>query len=319
MVAELDITDQDVTKIADMIDGEITSLVPEWRPGPGIEETPCFANQTFCHNCASTYISNGSFIDFLSNNPCCSLECASMHGRFGEITFEVDESENHITEGASNILNQSDYLHYQENWGQQESRQHTPMGSGKSHSDEEYENFDQSIPEKDTKDTKMENGIPGQKSFRHFTGSGSLSRLSSSYNDLADCNENEIQQDLRWLKAKYQMELRKLRDEQLGLAVKPSRNGEEKTSNVVSSTSMSNSFQEDSNGDLLKSLAKQISHSLHTHASAFPDSQGSWNHKAVKQFPRAKDMVNAKNFCAGPLLPHSLHRTTSLPVDAADV
>ncbi|KAF5946070.1 hypothetical protein HYC85_016298 [Camellia sinensis] len=32
MVAELDITDQDVTKIADMIDGEITSLVPEWNP-----------------------------------------------------------------------------------------------------------------------------------------------------------------------------------------------------------------------------------------------------------------------------------------------
>uniref|UniRef100_A0A6N2LXG0 non-specific serine/threonine protein kinase n=1 Tax=Salix viminalis TaxID=40686 RepID=A0A6N2LXG0_SALVM len=318
MVAELDITDQDVTKIADMIDGEITSLVPEWRPGPGIEETPCFANQTFCHNCASTCISNGSFIDFLSNNPCCSLECASMHGRFGEITFEVDESENHITEGAPNI-NQSDYLHYQENWGQQESRQLTPMGSGKSHSDEEYENFDQSIPEKDTKDTKMENGIPGQKSFRHFTGSGSLSRMSSSYNDLADCNENEIQQDLRWLKAKYQMELRKLRDEQLRLAVKPSRNGEEETSNVVSSTSMLSSFQEGSNGDLLKSLAKQISHGLHTHASAFPDSQGSWNHKAVKQFPRAKDMANAKNFCTGPLLPHSLHRTTSLPVDAVDV
>ena len=29
MVSELDITDQDFTKIADMIDGEITSLVPE--------------------------------------------------------------------------------------------------------------------------------------------------------------------------------------------------------------------------------------------------------------------------------------------------
>ncbi|XP_059652682.1 serine/threonine-protein kinase WNK1-like isoform X2 [Cornus florida] len=50
MVAELDITDQDVTKIADMIDGEIASLVPDWKPGPGIEETPRFANSSFCHN-----------------------------------------------------------------------------------------------------------------------------------------------------------------------------------------------------------------------------------------------------------------------------
>ncbi|XP_042482566.1 serine/threonine-protein kinase WNK1-like isoform X2 [Macadamia integrifolia] len=42
MVAELDITDQDVTKIADMIDGEIASLVPEWKLGPGIDECPLF-------------------------------------------------------------------------------------------------------------------------------------------------------------------------------------------------------------------------------------------------------------------------------------
>ncbi|KAH1037510.1 hypothetical protein GLYMA_20G228000v4 [Glycine max] len=45
MVAELDMTDQDVTRIADMIDGEIASLVPEWRPGPGIDETPRYANE----------------------------------------------------------------------------------------------------------------------------------------------------------------------------------------------------------------------------------------------------------------------------------
>ncbi|XP_042517876.1 serine/threonine-protein kinase WNK1-like isoform X2 [Macadamia integrifolia] len=38
MVSELDITDQDVTKIAYMIDGEIASLVPEWK------ETPHFAS-----------------------------------------------------------------------------------------------------------------------------------------------------------------------------------------------------------------------------------------------------------------------------------
>ncbi|XP_011032469.1 PREDICTED: probable serine/threonine-protein kinase WNK9 [Populus euphratica] len=325
MVAELDINDQDVTKIADMIDGEIAALVPEWKPGPGIEETPCFANQTVCHNCASTCTSNGSFMEFLSNNPCCSHGCASMHGRFGEITFEVDESEDHITEGAPNILNQPGYPHHQEIWGQQESRQLTPMGSGRSHSDEEYYNLDQPVPEKNAKEIKMENGIPnGGKSFRHHTGSGSFSRLTSLYNDLADNNENEIQQDLRWLKAKYQMELRKLKDEQLGLAVKPStsRNGEGITSNQVSSSSMSNSFQEDSNGDVSKSLAKQVSHNLHGHASkscALSDTQRHRHHKLMNRSPRPEDMVTVNNFCTGPLLPHSLNRTTSLPVDAVDV
>ncbi|KAA8547545.1 hypothetical protein F0562_003974 [Nyssa sinensis] len=69
MVAELDITDQDVIKIVDMIDGEIVSLVPEWKSGSGIEETPCFANLRFCHNCASNHTSDGSFMNFLSKNP----------------------------------------------------------------------------------------------------------------------------------------------------------------------------------------------------------------------------------------------------------
>lgn len=40
MVAELDITDQDVIKIAEMIDGEIVTLVAKWKIGPGIEESP---------------------------------------------------------------------------------------------------------------------------------------------------------------------------------------------------------------------------------------------------------------------------------------
>ncbi|KAJ6291066.1 hypothetical protein OIU76_023173 [Salix suchowensis] len=260
MVAELDINDQDVTKIADMIDGEIAGLVPEWKPGPGIEDTPRFANQAVCHNCASTCTSN---------------------------------------EGAPNILSQPEYSHYQEVWDQQESRQLVPMGSGRSHLDEQYDSFDQPIPEKNTKEKRMENGIPdGGKSFRHLTGSGSFSRPTSLYNDLADSNESEIQQDLRWLKAKHQMELRKLRDEQLGLAVKPSpstsRNGEGITSNQVSSSSMSNSSQEDSNGDVSKSLTKQASHNMHAHASnscALSDTQRHRNHKVMKLSPRPEDML----------------------------
>ncbi|GMG99624.1 hypothetical protein Nepgr_001464 [Nepenthes gracilis] len=68
MVAELDITDQDVTKIASMIDVEIASLVPDWKPGLGIEETPNFKNFAMRRNCASSHTSISSFFGLLSDN-----------------------------------------------------------------------------------------------------------------------------------------------------------------------------------------------------------------------------------------------------------
>lgn len=328
MVAELDITDQDVTKIADMIDGEIASLVPEWRPGPGIEESPRFANENFCQNCASTRTSIGSFMDFLSNNPCCRDGCASMHGRFEEITFQADESENHLTEGASNTLNQSDCLHYQEIWGQQESRELTPVGSGRSNSDEEYEKFDQSMLGKDQKQIKMENEIQSSanKSIHYVTGSGSFCRLTSLNSDLSDSYENEIQQELRWLKAKHQMELGKLRDQQLGLVSKSSTssNREHKTSNGFMLSSVLDSLKENSNQDLLKSFAydKHFSPNLYAQINkscSNSDAIRAQNCEAMKKSPRAEDMITAKSFYTGSFLPNSLHRTTSLPVDAVDV
>ncbi|XP_021677318.2 probable serine/threonine-protein kinase WNK9 isoform X2 [Hevea brasiliensis] len=314
MVAELDITDQDVTKIADMIDGEIAYLVPEWRPGPGIEETPRFANQTFCHNCASNRTSNGSLIDLLSNNPCCRNGCASMHGRFEEITFQADEPEHHLTEDAPNILSHPDCLHYQEIWSQHESRELTPVGSGRSHSDEEYERVDQPISAKDENNVKMENDFQSDegKSIRHLRCSGSLCRLSSSCSDLSDSNENKTQQELRWLKAEYHNELAKLRDQQLGNVSKSSTSSNRycKPSNAM------NSFQENSNGDLFKSLGheKFYSSNLHIDVNARARNCG-----AIKESPRTGDMVTAKSFYSRSLLPHSLHRTTSLPVDAVDV
>ncbi|CAM6024722.1 unnamed protein product [Sphagnum balticum] len=42
MVAELDLSDQDVTTIAEMIDVEILALVPEWKPGVAIDDTGSF-------------------------------------------------------------------------------------------------------------------------------------------------------------------------------------------------------------------------------------------------------------------------------------
>lgn len=38
MVAELDLSDQDVTTIAEMIDAEILALVPKWNPGVAVDE-----------------------------------------------------------------------------------------------------------------------------------------------------------------------------------------------------------------------------------------------------------------------------------------
>ncbi|KAF5739527.1 hypothetical protein HS088_TW12G00733 [Tripterygium wilfordii] len=188
MVAELDITDQDVTKIADMIDGEIASLVPEWRSGPGIEETHCFANQNYCQNCASNRTSNGSLMEFLSNNPgarnfelpqCCRHGCAaSMHGRFEEVTFQVDEFEDG-TEVAPNPLSSSHCLHYLEIWNQHESRELSPVHSARSHSDEEYERLNHLSSVKDV-DNQIASGATKSVHFldRNLDGSKQSTKCS---------------------------------------------------------------------------------------------------------------------------------------------
>ncbi|KAJ4831155.1 hypothetical protein Tsubulata_000706 [Turnera subulata] len=309
MVAELDITDQDVTKIADMIDGEIASLVPAWRPGPGIEETPRFANQTICHNCASTRTSNGSLMEFLSNNHCCRHGCGSMHGRFEEITFQADNTEHHLTESH-------------DIWDQQESRDLTPVGSGRSHSDEEYEKYDHSISANDEAEINVENKIQprARQPTRELTASGSFRNITSVCNDLPDSNENEIQQELRWLKAKHQLELRKLRDQQLGLvsnSAVSSHGEQERTSELNSSqeNSIEGLSAKDRMEDFLKSLVHEKYSSFHFHGH----DKESGNGTAMKESPRAEAISTSKNLYSGSLFPHSLYRSTSLPVDAIDV
>ncbi|KAF5740539.1 hypothetical protein HS088_TW11G00610 [Tripterygium wilfordii] len=325
MVAELDITDQDVTKIADMIDGEIASLVPEWRTGPGIEETPRFTNQNYCQNCASNRTSNGSLMEYLSNNPgtrnlellqCCIHGCAaSMHGRFEEITFQVDESENEI-EGAPNPLN------YVEIWNQHESRELSPVYSGRSHSDEEYEKLNHLSSAKDEEETKLESKIASgaRKSVHSLARCRSIYDVPSLLYDLSDGYENEIQQELRWLKAKYQMELRKVKDKKLGLVSESSSCG-----NWFMSSSGSNPSQGGANGIVIESLdcGKYVSANIPAYVKkSYPnlESQMPRNCAAMKEPQLAKDMVTTNCFYnSAPLLPNSLHRTTSLPVDAVDV
>lgn len=66
MVAELDITEYDVTIIADMIDGEVASLVPQWKPGPAVEGIPGLPSPAFCQNYACNVSSCGSLLESLS-------------------------------------------------------------------------------------------------------------------------------------------------------------------------------------------------------------------------------------------------------------
>jgi len=153
MVAELDITDQDVTSIADTIDGEIASLVPEWKPGPGIEETNHFVTNFSCHNCVSNDTSDGTSMDFHLHNQvgknsqlpqCCRHGCTSMHRRFEEITFPSDYG-NRVRGDTVIESNQPECQLYQELWNHQESCEMSSVESDQSLSNEQYEQLDKSV------------------------------------------------------------------------------------------------------------------------------------------------------------------------------
>ncbi|XP_010256027.1 PREDICTED: probable serine/threonine-protein kinase WNK9 [Nelumbo nucifera] len=330
MVAELDITDQDVTKIADMIDGEIASLVPEWRPGPGIEETPHFTSANFCQNCASNVSSTGSLLDYLSlNNPGVNLQvrqcsqhgCAAMHGRFEEITYQVEGSEHCITEGAPMVSSPSDGLQYTDIWAHHEHTELSSHGSGGTHFDE-HNHLDHANNER-TIDMENQDAFNGRNSKHR-----SLSIIPPAC-ALTDDYENEIRQELRWLKAKHQMELRELRDHQLGLKPKVSGSStdpdsrQHRNDNGVTCNPVSSPLQRDNDELLLKSFASEkhfISY-FPTHIQkSCPNSEVPRARNCEAKNDSSPDqMATAKSFYTGSQLPYSLHRTTSLPVDAVDV
>ncbi|CAM0905548.1 unnamed protein product [Alopecurus aequalis] len=98
MVGELDITDHEVTHIADMIDGEVGALVPDWAAGPGMDDdddggAPDAPSTTACcQNCRSSS-SGGSLLDFMSSAAHRGCRCVELHGRFEEITFQQTDEE----------------------------------------------------------------------------------------------------------------------------------------------------------------------------------------------------------------------------------
>ncbi|KAF9604978.1 hypothetical protein IFM89_011671 [Coptis chinensis] len=262
MVAELDITDQDVTKIADMIDGEVAFLVPEWRAGPGIEETPRYSSANFCHNCASNRTSNGSLMDYLSlNNPgaknlqvlqCC---CAATRGRFEEITYKVEESEHCVTEEAPMFSSQSDgIIHLTDMWAESEGHEQSSEGSGEQLNESSFAK-DESLVDKTVIFTANHSKPNTRKHVRslsvHIPSSIAMSPSCAEYD-----YENEIRQELRWIKARYQMELRELKsghlvgDSRTSSCSPDSDNGEHKMGSLVTCYPVSTPLQREQKNSL---------------------------------------------------------------------
>lgn len=186
MVAELDITDYEVTRISEMIDEEVSSLVPEWEPGPGIPETPRHHAYTgLCNHCVS-HVSSSSLLDYLSKSQSLShsqqsssshcFNCMAVHGRFEQnITYQEEQN---VMDGAP--------------------------GLSTSQSDEDFENDDKLKQINNARRTRM---------------GKSMGDLNISFDvpeyywmNLSDESENEIRQELRWLKAKHQKEQREYKE-----------------------------------------------------------------------------------------------------------
>eukprot|EP00250_Pteridium_aquilinum_P020752 c24931_g1_i1 orf=466-2904(+) len=106
MVAELDLTDQDVTKIAEMIDAAILALVPEWKPGVSIDETCCDGealdtedgeNTAGMFDPVTNILSEGLLEDIVPGSPRPEMVSPKIeglvYGRFEEVTYQCHRSE----------------------------------------------------------------------------------------------------------------------------------------------------------------------------------------------------------------------------------
>ncbi|KAE8077032.1 hypothetical protein FH972_015639 [Carpinus fangiana] len=330
VVAELDITDQDVTKIADMIDGEIATMVPEWKRVLSMAESSHSTSAKSCHNC----VSNNHLLDYVSSNSpgvenlqvlqCSKHGCAAIHGRFEEITYQVEGSEQCVTDGAPKTSSQSGGIHFADIWAQRDELELSSSGSRGICCDEVNKPLDQPTFANESTIT-LDN--QSESSARN-----SVSTNPSADSTLVDDYENEIRQELRWLKAKYQMQLRELRDQQLGVKMKWTPSSlSQKSDNLehrkgeVSPPLGSPQIKRENNVPLLKSFP-----SWKHFTSDFPigadkkcssvADQMTENSEVINGSYSPEKMFTAKSFYTGALVfPNSLHRATSLPVDAVDV
>ncbi|XP_050219275.1 probable serine/threonine-protein kinase WNK9 [Mercurialis annua] len=311
MISELGITDQGVLKIADMIDDEIAQLVPEWKKRQGKEETTIAeGNDSFCQNCDSiNYLS-----DYVSSNSpdvknlqvleCAEHKCANIHGRFEEITYQVDGPEKCSSTASMPIASsQSNGVGYTDIRAQ---RGVPEVSSQDVHCDERHNEVDKSVNEKAERVVKTDSLCESNK----------RNSVSSSPSSAAhwDDYENEIRQELRWLKAKYELQIRELRDQQLRTSSvrNPNSDNTEHDNGVRSPPSL-HTLKRDKYKPILKSVpsGKQLS------TDYSPDADYE-NFEAMNEGYSPEQMVTAKSFYRGALLPFPLHRTTSLPVDALE-
>lgn len=327
MVAELDLTDQDVTKIADMIDNEIANLVPEWKTGPKIEEGLECTSESLCPNCAS----NGNFFDYVSSNTpsaknlqflhCSRNGCAAVHGRFEEITYQVEGSENCSTEGPpAAASSQSIGLHYTDIWAQRDEPNLNSEELRDIHCDKSHEASNQSTSKEDERIINVDDQT--DPNTKDSSSSDALNCVLLDY-------ENEIRQELRWLKAKYQMQLRELRDQQLGVKPKltsvspdPEELEEHKKYGGVPKLSATPHLKTQNNKQVLRLLAfrkRFLVDAEKNQKRPVLDNQMVQDVDETSGSNSPEEMVTAKDYYAEALLPLSLHRATSLPVDAIDV
>lgn len=92
MVAELNMTDHDVMRITGLIDGKVSSLVPEWQPSLGTQGSLVSYSSGSHEPHDSSTSSLANYLSMADGTSTEQLDCA-LHGRFGEVQYHVAESE----------------------------------------------------------------------------------------------------------------------------------------------------------------------------------------------------------------------------------
>lgn len=317
MVAELDITDQDVTKIADMIDGEIASLVPGWRRELHIDESSQCTNLNYCEHCASIsyppdYRSSSTpAVRSLQVLQCSRHGCAAVHGRFEEVTYQVEQPDQCDGEDEEVSSRQLAAIHHADIWAQRDGPEPCSEESSDILCNQAFEASNTSISEVE-RSLDMNGACKSTSRDTSSVGNSLKTDSSADY-------ENEIRRELRWLKAKYQMQLRDLKNQKLQVKSGPS--------SLLAFRDLE--LDKGDKASITRVLPLEASTSTRNYA---PDpslsadgkcanlaSQGVQNAEAISGSCIPEAMITAKSIYLANLLPHPLHRASSLPVDAVDI
>ncbi|GAA0169359.1 non-receptor serine/threonine protein kinase [Lithospermum erythrorhizon] len=321
MVAELDINDQDVTEIADMIDGEIVSLVPEWNPGPGIESTPHFSNFSFCDNYGSSDTLTESYMHLLMKDlgsspnlsQCLGNGCAASHGRFEEITYQIDRSPHGAANPAEDTpapSTPSNGFHHPKTLDKCEN-----CSSGERHYLEACETLDQEVPAKEEQALKQgkESSSISKNHIRSLSSSRSVAVVSILSNE--SFNREHIQDDLIWLEVMYQQKLNEVRDQKLGLvprSSKPPRSTAIDTQKIKKGISSFRALVKSSVRRHRKDSSELQAYDQESNNKSVP--KRARKVRAKKVSAKVKDLLSPPSFKNDKLLPSPLHRVASVPI-----